>query len=139
MLAWQNGVVPVEIPPLLAARAKDWGAASGGRWLRKLPGLIDALAESWNLQLGAVLPSHVSFVALATRVPSGESAVLKIPMAGVEFPYAQANNRTFEPLALEHWRGRGSVQLLASDDSSGAMLLEACQPGSRLADVCGLV
>jgi streptomycin 6-kinase len=93
---------------------------------------VDRLAQRWHLELIDPLPSHVSFLAPARR--DGEAVVLKIPMQGVEFPYAQANNRPFEADALREWDGDGSIRLLAFDDESGAMLLEACEPGGRLAD-----
>lgn len=129
-------LVALEIPILLADRARTWGGADGERWLARLAGLVDQLVQRWRLELADPLPSHVSLVAPARR--DGEAVVLKIPMQGVEFPYAQANNRRFEADALRRWKGEGSVKLLAFDEASGAMLLEACAPGTRLADECSL-
>lgn len=120
------------VPPLLIDRARSWGGSEGESWLAQLVDRVDRLAQQWHLELGDSWSSHVSFLAPALR--GGEGVVLKIPMHGVEFPYAQANNRPFEAEALRQWQGDGSVKLLAFDDESGAMLLEACEPGARLAD-----
>lgn len=128
--------MPFDIPTLLADRARSWGGSDGERWLAALPGLVGSLAERWNLDLSPPLSSHVSFIAPARR--DGESVVLKIPMRGVDFPYAQGNNRAFEPHALRYWHGTAAIDLIDFDAASGAMLLEACHPGTRLADECTL-
>lgn len=123
----------IAVPPLLADRASGWGGEEGRRWLAALPTTIDRLVARWGLTLDAPLESHVSFVAPATRSDGGQ-VILKIPMLGVDFPYAQAKNRRYEPVALQAWNGRAAVGLLEVDDDTGGMLLERCDPGSRLAD-----
>lgn len=127
----------LEVPKLLTDRARGWGGAIGEQWLAGLPRVIDDLSQRWGLDVGPPIPSHISFVAPAVRGRDAPT-VLKIPMKGVDFPHAQGNNRHFEPAALGHWAGLGSVALLDFDAASGAMLLEQCVPGTRLADVATL-
>jgi streptomycin 6-kinase len=59
-------------------------------------------------------------------------------MLGIDFPYSQANSCRYEAVALQAWAGRASVELLNVDCDSGGMLLERCEPASRLADTVTL-
>src|SRR5207248_10756966 len=85
------------------------------------------------LELGSSLTSHVSFVASATS-RDGVAVILKVPILGVDFAHAQANSCRYEPVALQSWAGTASVALLEYDPDSGGMVLERCDPGTRLAD-----
>ena len=122
-----------EVPPLLAERARTWGGADGVRWLSALPELVATLSSRWRLTLGTPMPSHVSYLAPATD-GAGRRVVLKVPMAGVAFPYAPSDHRVHEPAAMRGWGARVTVELLEVDVVSGAMVLEACSPGTALAD-----
>jgi streptomycin 6-kinase len=55
------------------------------------------------------------------------SAVLK-----VQFPHPECEH---EAEALRRWGGQGAVQLLASDQSHHALLIERCEPGNHLSSV----
>jgi streptomycin 6-kinase len=132
-----NEGTPLQLPRLLVDRASGWGGIEGRRWLAGLPATVHRLVELWAIQLHEPLDSHISFVAAATAA-DGQRLILKVPMLGVTFPYAQANSCRYEAAALAAWNGRGCVRLLEQETDSGAMLLERCEPGTRLADVVSL-
>ncbi len=96
----------------------------GAAWLASLPMLVERSAEQWSLTLGAPFEdSHVSLVAPAT-IQDGREVVLK-----VNFPDEESEH---EADALAHWSGQGAVELVASDESLRALLIERCVPGDQL-------
>lgn len=98
----------------------------GRTWLDALPPLVDALCARWQIEIDTPLPlASCSFVARVRRT-HGDVAVLKIPI-----PHREAEH---EPAALRAWDGDGAVKLFELDES-GAMLLEAADPGTPLGDV----
>ena len=100
------------------------GEPGGEEWLDGLPHLVAHLAETWGLELEEPLePAHLSLVVPA-MLSNGERAVLK-----VNFPEQESEH---EADALECWGGSGAVRLHARDDSRRALLLERCDPGTRL-------
>ena len=104
-----------------------WREVSGGReWLDSLPRIVAACAERWGLRVGQPFAGgNVSLVVAVER--NGERVVLK-----VNFPEEETER---EPDALAHWDGRGAVRLLAYDETRRALLIEQCQPGTRLWEV----
>ena len=108
--------------------ALEWwrGVAGGGEWLDSLPGIVEACAEQWSLLVANPYGGgNVSFVVAVER--DGVPAVLK-----VNFPEEETER---EPDALAHWGGRGAVRLLEYDAPRRALLIERCQPGTRLWDI----
>jgi streptomycin 6-kinase len=106
----------------------DWwrDVPGGAEWLDTLPTIVDACAELWGLRVGR--PFAGGNVSLVVAVERGEErAVLK-----VNFPEEETER---EPDALAHWDGRGAVRLLAYDETRRALLIERCEPGTRLWDV----
>lgn len=104
------------VPPALA---RTWRHERA--WLAELPGLVAACVEDWDLQLGEPFESSTSLV-----VPAGD-AVLKLT--------APSDRETDEEAgALDAWRGKGAVRLLARNDECRAFLIERCDPGTRLWD-----
>lgn len=105
-----------------------WRDEPGGtEWLERLPRLVAECAELWSLRVGEPFAdANVSYVARAD-LPDGRRAVLKI-----NFPEPESEH---EPDALRHWDGRGAARLLASDTGRGALLVERCEPGTRLWEV----
>src|SRR5205807_4576752 len=98
-----------------------WRGWPGGReWLTRLPEIVDACAEAWELQVGE--PYNGGKVGLALRVERADRspAVLK-----VSFPQRGAAHEA-EALAL--WQGVGAVRLLERDDARHALLVERCEP-----------
>ena len=109
-------------------RALDgWREVPGGaEWLDSLPGMVDACAERWSLVVG--LPYDGGNVSLVLAVErDGVPAVLKI-----NFPDDESEH---EPDALTHWGGRGAVRLLEYDAQHRALLVERCEPGTRLWEI----
>ncbi len=102
-----------------------WRGEPGGRdWLERLPTLVAECAEQWSLALEEPFHcAHVSYVAGA-RLPDGRPAVLK-----VNFPEPESEH---EAAALAHWGGEGAVRLYAEDAARRALLVERCEPGTRL-------
>ena len=92
----------------------------------RLPGVLQTLERRWSLTLGETFDGEdvscawVSTVALA----DGTAAVLKLGM-----PHMEGES---EIQGLQFWNGDPTVGLLAFDDDFGAMLLERCQPGTKL-------
>jgi streptomycin 6-kinase len=108
----------------MAQRDGDWAA-----WVEALPALVEGLLEEWQLTTdGWMMHGFVALV-VPVRTTSNRPAVLK-----VSFPHGEAAH---EHLALQHWHGRGAVQLLRADPHRGAMLLERLHP-ERLDDVWDL-
>jgi streptomycin 6-kinase len=113
-----------ELPPGL-----KWLEATneGREWLLHLPARVEACIDRWSLRLERPYDqSQVSIVFPATTV-EGTSAVLK-----VQFPHPECEH---EAEALRRWGGQGAVQLLASDQSHHALLIERCEPGNHLSSV----
>lgn len=113
----------MRVPPAL-----DWwrDVPGGAEWLDSLPRIVDACAERWSLVVGHSYDGgNVSLVVAVERddVP----AVLK-----VNFPEDETER---EPDALAHWGGRGAVRLLEYDAPRRALLIERCEPGTRLWEI----
>jgi streptomycin 6-kinase len=105
------------------------GEPGGAEWLTRLPALVEALAQQWELDVAQPYPaSFVAFVAPARR--RGEPVVLK-----VQWPHRESEH---EALALATWDGQGAVRLLAHDPAHHALLLEQCRPGTPLSATPGV-
>src|SRR5215469_4062386 len=114
----------LQIPEVLAAscRKKPERAA----WLRRLPDVVRELERRWSLTLQPPFDGEevtCSYVALADR-PNGSPAVLKIGMPHMEGEH--------EIQGLRFWNSNPTVRLLMADAGLNAMLLERCDPGTRL-------
>ncbi len=68
-------------------------------------------------------PAHIAYV-VSVRLSDGGAAVLKL-----NFPHRESEH---EADALAHWDGAGAVRLFAHDPSRRALLLERCEPATRL-------
>ena len=95
----------------MADRGPDWAA-----WVDLLPGLTRALLDEWELRTDGWMMHGFCALVVPVRTTSGRPAVLKIG-----FPDDESEH---EHLALQHWQGRGAVQLLRADPHRRAMLLE---------------
>ncbi len=88
--------------------------------------MLRNLEDQWSLTLGTPFDTEdvsCSWVALA-RLGNGSSAVLKVPMPHMEGQH--------ELEGLRFWNGNPTVRVLLTDDPTGAMLLERCEPGTPL-------
>jgi streptomycin 6-kinase len=94
-------------------------------WLERLPLVVDELRQRWSLALGRPFDGpEVSAAWVAPVTGAGTTAVFKISM-----PHFEADH---EAAGLRFWDGRPTVRLLDADDTTGAMLLEHCRPGTWL-------
>jgi streptomycin 6-kinase len=95
----------------------------GRAWLDRLPAILAACEERWNLTIGAPV-DNLSFNYVAPAVlANGTEVIVKTGLTD-EFPS--------QPRALRHFDGHGMVQLLAYDERDAAMLLERLKPGTSL-------
>jgi streptomycin 6-kinase len=113
-----------QLPQRLVESAQ--ASAEGQAWLARLPAERERLAQRWSLEYEreggghAATCSHVAFV----RRSDGTPAVLKIGL-----PHFEAEH---EGQGLRFWNGDAMVRLLDADETSGALLLERCEPGAPL-------
>jgi streptomycin 6-kinase len=94
-----------------AARGPEWQ-----EFLDRLPALVAELLGEWDLSVDGEPTHGYAAVVVPVRTASGRPAVLK-----VGWPHEEAEH---EHLALQHWHGRGAVQLLRADPRRFALLLE---------------
>ncbi|GAA4693670.1 aminoglycoside phosphotransferase family protein [Nocardioides nanhaiensis] len=94
-----------------AQRGPGWDT-----WVRRLPRLVDDVLGEWRLRPDGAPRSGSTALVLPVTTDDGESAVLKLVGPGWEEEH--------EPLALQHWGGRGTVQLLRADPRRRLLLLE---------------
>ncbi|HET7689692.1 MAG TPA: aminoglycoside phosphotransferase family protein [Nocardioidaceae bacterium] len=85
-------------------------------WLDELPRRVADLLEEWELTVDGATMHGFCSVVLPVRTPGGRPAVLKVGI-----PDPEHEN---EHLALQHWKGNGTVQLLRADPRRFALLLE---------------
>ena len=94
-----------------AQRGADWA-----EFVDRLPRLTGELLEEWQLTIDGESTHGFCALVVPVRTAAGRPAVLK-----VGFPHDEAEH---EHLALQHWHGRGAVELLRADPHREAMLLE---------------
>lgn len=100
------------------------GHPVASRWLADLPAIVASASEHWGLEVGEPYEgASVSWVAPARR--GGDEVALK-----VQWPHRECEH---EAAALVAWAGDGAVALLAHAPQHHALLLERCEPGTRLA------
>ena len=104
----------MDLPPgvlAFAGRGPDWAA-----YVERLPGLVRDLLDEWELAPdGEALHGYCALV-VPVRAAGGRPAMLKVGFLDDESQH--------EHLALQHWHGRGAVELLRADPRRGALLLE---------------
>ncbi len=120
----------LRVPSLLAEYLADNPDPARQQWLDRLPGVVDELADRWDLQAGEPFEpgGQCSWVAPA-RTAAGERLVLKVGWVHPEAAY--------EAAGLQFWAGHGAVRLHAHLRlaDSAALLLERCEPGTALTSV----
>jgi streptomycin 6-kinase len=121
----------VELPRLLVESVSRHGPPERAEWLAELPRMVTRLADRWRLRLGPPFQPGGMTGWVAPAVRGGEHLVLKVRWHGSE-----REESLHEPDGLRAWDGRGTVRLLDShkDGPTTALLLEACEPGTPLAE-----
>jgi streptomycin 6-kinase len=96
-------------------------------WLQRVPDLVAQCVDQWGLRLREPYSAGAAGYTARAELPDGSPAVLKII-----YPHREAEH---EADALAYWNGDGAVRLLARDDDRWAMLIERCEPGTRLSEI----
>jgi len=95
-------------------------------WFDELPGVLSVLADRWQVDFDSFIPRGSMSVVIRCRLNSGRPAVLKIGPDRTRV----AN----EGAALERWTTTHTPSVPAVDESAGALLIEAIEPGTPFAD-----
>ncbi|HWS36650.1 MAG TPA: aminoglycoside phosphotransferase family protein, partial [Actinoplanes sp.] len=112
------------MPAAFVRNVNDCWGASGRAWLAGLPGLVENLMRDWKLSPAGLLPLSMNWVSRVHRA-DGSTAVLKLGLP-------EAGHIADEATALQWFGGSGAIEVLARDDSRGALLLEEVRPGVQL-------
>ncbi|MFN2471866.1 MAG: aminoglycoside phosphotransferase family protein [Gaiellaceae bacterium] len=96
------------------------------QWLASAETLAQECRDEWDLELDDPYEAGAAGYVVGARLPEGTRAVLKLI-----FPHHESEH---EAAALELWDGDGAVRLLAHDRERWAMLLERCEPGTKLCE-----
>jgi streptomycin 6-kinase len=97
-----------------------------GAWFDELPAVLSALAERWQMEFDSIIPRGSMSVVIRCRMTDGRPAVLKVSPDRTRL----AN----EAAALDRWTTVHTPSVLAVDESVGALLIEAIEPGTPLVD-----
>ncbi|GGS57852.1 aminoglycoside O-phosphotransferase [Planobispora rosea] len=117
-------MIDLTLDPVTEARLVNRFGPGFHDWSAALPGLLERLSRRWDLEVVASVAAGGTSRAFHVR-RAGGAAVLKLtpdPEIGVT-----------EATALRAWAGNAHVvSLIDSDGESGALLLEAVEPGDRV-------
>ncbi len=103
-----------------------WGK-KGSRWLNRLPSILAACAEKWELTIESPVPILAYNFLVYAVTAEGASVVLKIGVPCLEL--------TTEINALRVFRGKRAAALLDADPQVGALLLKRVLPGKPLSAI----
>jgi streptomycin 6-kinase len=107
---------------------RRYGAAIDG-WFAQLPDVLAALAERWGVEWGTLIQRGSMSVVIRCRTPDGRAAVLKVS--------PERERLAREAAALAQWRTPHVPAVLTVDESVGALLIEAIEPGTPLDETEG--
>lgn len=112
----------LRVPERLRASAER--EPGGSTWLEQLPETLAELTQRWQLTLSEPFEAEGSCSWVAAGSAAGAPCVLKLAL-----PHFEGAD---EIAGLRFWAGEPTVQLLAEDPASNALLLERCRPGTAL-------
>lgn len=95
-------------------------------WLDQLPLVLTGLAAAWDIELDGLIQGGSMSVVIRCRAADGRRAVLKIS--------PDRQRVVDEAAALAAWRTEHVPAVLAVDANVGALLMEAIEPGTTLAE-----
>jgi streptomycin 6-kinase len=96
-------------------------------WLDMLPATLEALGGRWGLDWGTLIQRGSVSVVIRCRMQDGRAAVLKLSPDRARI--------ASEAAALAQWTTPHVPAVLAVDEILGALMIEAIDPGTPLADV----
>jgi hypothetical protein len=111
------------------ARCQRLGRRFGSaidKWFDALPAVLSNLAEHWDIEWGTVIQRGSMSVVIRCRTADGRPAVLKAS--------PERERVADEAAALASWKTISVPALLAVDESVGALLIEAVEPGTPLVE-----
>ena len=114
------------IPNNFAQQTIQMHGASGRAWIEALPDTLEQYAQRWSLTLLPPFELSYNFVVPAIRT-DGREVVLKLG-----FPNRELLSEMY---ALQHFNGRGIVQILEADFENQVFLLERIRPGIELVTI----
>jgi streptomycin 6-kinase len=115
------------VPRIDAGARKRLTARFGSEveaWFDELPGMLTALADRWQLELGSPIPRGRVSAVYRCRMAGGRRAVLKASPDRARL--------AFEAAALDAWHTVRTPAVIALDEQGGAILIEAIEPGTQL-------
>src|SRR5207302_7574597 len=95
-------------------------------WLDELPPVLAGLAERWQIGFESLIQRGSISVVIRCRTADGRPAVLKVS--------PQRRRVLDEAAALASWKTVHVPDVLAVDERIGALLIEAIEPGTSLAE-----
>jgi len=95
-------------------------------WLDELPPVLEGLAERWQVGFESLIQRGSISVVIRCRTAEGRPAVLKVS--------PERRRVLDEAAALGRWKTVHVPAVLAVDESVGALLIEAIEPGTSLAE-----
>ena len=91
-----------------------------------MPAALSGLEKRWDLTWGTLIQRGSMSVVIRCRAAGGRSAVLKVSPDRTRLAH--------EAAALKSWRTGHVPAVLAVDESVGALLIEAIEPGTPLVE-----
>ncbi|MDT0441937.1 aminoglycoside phosphotransferase family protein [Streptomyces johnsoniae] len=119
----------ITVPDGLAGYHAKSNGDAGRAWTAALPGLAARMLDHWRLRPTGPARHGMLALVLPVERADGSPAALKIR------PRTPEN--AGEAPALRAWDGNGAVRLLAHDEDTGSLLLEALDPARSLNEVPG--
>ncbi|HET9674838.1 MAG TPA: aminoglycoside phosphotransferase family protein [Gaiellaceae bacterium] len=98
-------------------------------WFDALPAVLNEVAERWDIEWGTLIQRGSMSVVIRCRAADGRPAVLKVS--------PDRKRVAQEATALASWSTAHVPAVLAVDESVGALLIEAVEPGTPLAESSG--
>jgi streptomycin 6-kinase len=95
-------------------------------WFAALPAVLDDLAERWGIQWDALIQRGSMSVVIRCRTGDDRRAVLTAS--------PERERVAHEAVALASWKTSHVPAVLAVDESVGALLIEAVEPGTPLVE-----
>ncbi len=124
--------MPAGIPELddeLRVRlGRRFGSGIDG-WFAELPAVLGDLAERWGVEWGTLIQRGSMAVVIRCQAADGRAAVLKVS--------PDRERLALEAAALAHWRTPHVPAVLCVDESVGARMIEAIEPGTPLDETEG--